>query len=320
MPYNNNYRPGGAARQGGATQQSDNVTSTGINFINESVGKFMNFNYWGRTVSIEIGVCPAGSPLTWDVKKNAQLFRQVFSFTSLADLCEMCDEVYDSVKTSGGFTPVGVRVGSKKDAIVELSNGENLGLQTGIYLVIYKNLDNTNRTNMLEFYQFDNTKFIRSYNHSTGAGKEDINKLGEFKKFRRAVNEAANAFTMAQAHTISELKKGDKMAAFKALAAVSAAMGVDMTPSLLGTKTVGSSSYSQGSGSSQGYQKKAYGQSNYQRSSYNAPRQGGTFERPATPPPAGFQPNITSMADEPVDINLDLKALQEVALSDFTNG
>lgn len=314
---NNGYQRGG--QQQGATAQSDNVSNTGVSFINERAGKFMGFNYWGRMVSLDIGTCPAGVPLTWDVKKNAQTFRQVIPFTSLADLCEMCDEVYTSIKSTGKFTPVGVRLGSKKDGIVELSDGSNIKMPTGIYLVVYKGIDNTNRTNILDFYQFDSTSFIRNYDHATGSGSEDINKLGEFKKFRRAVEQAANAFTMAQAHSISELKKTDKMASFKALAAISAALGVDMSKELLEKKTTGTSSYNRGQAQPNGgYQRKPYSGGN-QKGQYNGPRQQSTFERP--PQQQSYQHAVAAaVVDEPVDIKLDVSNLQNVSLSDFANG
>ena len=339
MPWNNggnnNYQ-GGQKRsygggQGGARPQQpsqDYVSSTGVGFMNEAAGKFMNFNYWGRNVSLEIATCPPGVPFNWEARKNAQVFRQVISFTSLADLAAMCEEVSDSIKANGTFTPVGIRVGSKKDSILEISNGDNIKMPTGIYLVVYKGLDNMNRTNVMEFYPFDNTKFIRGYDHQTGALKEDISKIGEFKKFRKAVDAAVDAFTMAQAHAISELKKNDRMATFKALSAVSAALGVDMSKELLEKKTSGTSSYTrnQNPSSGGGYQRSGGygnrgGNGNYQRGSYNAPRQPqssqGTFE---TPNQQNYQQALAAMQDEPVDINLDVSQLQNVSLNDFAQG
>ena len=330
--YQNNYRKGGTggSRYGAARSTDDYVSSTGMSFANEAVGKFMSFNYWGRNVSLEIATCPPGVPMTWELRKNAQVFRQVISFTSIADLNAICEEVLDSIKANGSFTPVGIRVGSKKDSIVEISNGENIKMPAGIYLVVYKGLDNTNRTNLMEFYPFDNTKFVRGYDHTTGNMREDISKVGEFKKFARAISNAMDAFTMAQAHAISELKKNDKMASFKALAAIGAALGVDMTKDLLEKKTTGSSSYTRNqnptSGGSGGYRSGSYGGNrqgggNYQRGSYNAPRtstQQSTFEQPAAP--TGYQAALANMSDEPVDINLDVSQLQNVSLSDFANG
>ena len=323
MAYGNfNQNNGGTGYQKKNNYQSDNVTTAGVTFINEAAGRFMNFNYWGRNVSLEIAVCPGGK-MDWEARKAAQTFKQVISFTSISDLASICDEVYDSIKTNGGFNSVGIRVGSKKDSILEISNGENLKLPMGIYLVIYKGLDNTNRTNIIEYYPFDNTHYIRGYNHDTGAMKEDISKLGEFRKFRRAVNAAADAFTMAQAHTISELKKGDKMTTFKALSAISAALGVDLSRDLMEKKTSGTSSYSKPQGGSgNNFQRKPYG-GNYQKSTYSASRRQGdapggqTFENPNM---ESYQRALNSFADQPVDINLDMSQLQGVSLSDFSVG
>lgn len=335
MPWQNNQNGGNnggyqkkPAYGGSAPRSSavESVTTTGIGFLNENAGKFMNFNYWGRNVSIEIGTCPAGQPFNWEARKGAQMFKQVISFTSLSDLATMCDEVYESLKSNGTFTSVGIRVGSKRDSILEISNGENLKMPMGIYLVVYKGLDSNNCTTVLEFYPFDGSRFIRGYDHVTGMAKEDFSKMGEFKKFRRAVNAAADAFTMAQAHAIAELKKTDKLTTFKALAAVGAALGVDMTKDLMEKKTTGTTTYTRNQNPpSGGYQKKSsYGGGGFQRGSYNAPRNGG-FQKPQQVTTGTFEPSNTTnyqqalnaMNDEPVDINLDVSQLQNVSLSDF---
>ena len=322
MAYENNY--GGYQRQnqnnGGRYQPKQStqevVSTTGVCFTNPQAGKFMSFNYWGRMVSIEIGAYSPDSQSTWDARKSGQVFRQVISFTALADLEEMCNEVINAIKSNGSFTPVGIRVGSKRDCIIEISNGSNIGQQDGIYLVIYKGLDNTNRTNILEVYPFGNTKYVRNYDHNSGSFTNDISKVGEFKKFKKAVMNAANAFTMAQAHSIAEIKKTDKMATFKALAAITAAMGIDMTKELMEKKTTGQSSYSKGqSGGGKSYSGGGYRQYN----GYQRQNQSGGYNAPRNPSPAvqNVQQQLMDMANEPVDLNIDLANLQNVALSDF---
>ena len=342
MAYGQNN--GGYRKPAQQKSEINNVSSTGVTFYNEEAGKFMNINYCGRNMAIEIGTCPNGVPFTWETRKAAQIFSQVISFNAIADLAYICEEVSDSIKANGTFTPVGFRAGSKKDCVIEISNGENIHMPTGIYLVIYKGLDNGNRTNVIEFYPFDSTKLIRGYDHNSGQLREDICKVGEFKKFRKVVDAATDAFTMAQAHTVCEIKKNDKLSMFKALAAMSASMGVDLTEDLMGKKSSGAATYTRNSDSAPsggGYQRRSYGGNNgggyqrsgggYQRGSYvprgnnggqtpsggqrtfeSAPRQQSTLNQ--------YQQTLNAMADEPVDINIDMNQLQSVSLSDFTNG
>lgn len=330
MAYTNNYNGqkqyGNGNNNGGPrTVQDNNVTSTGIAFTNEQAGKVMNFNYWGRTVTLEIAAVAGNGPITWDARKNAQYMKCAISFTSLSELSDICDEVLDSIKSNGSFSSVGIRVGSKRDSILEISNGENIGMPTGIYLVMYKGLDSSGRTNNMEFYPFDNTRYVRGYNHQTGAMREDISKVGEFKKFRKAVNAATEAFTMAQAHTIAELKKGDKMTTYKALGAIGAALGVDFTKDLFPATTSGNTGYTRNQNN--GTAGSNYNRGGYNRNSgyqpkgnmaggYQAPRQpkSTTFEQP---PANDYQAALNAMANEPVDINLDISQLQGVDLNKF---
>ena len=318
---NNNSRYGGGNNSGTYNRKperasDDVVSSSGVTFTNEDAGKILNMNYWGRNLSLEIASCPAGSPITWEVRRNAQALRQVISFQSIGDFVSVCEEVYDAIKANGSFTTVGVRVGSKQDAMIEISNGENLGMHRGVYLVIYKGLDNTNRTNTLEIYPFSGTRVVRDYDHTTGNYKEDISKLGEFKKFLKVLHSAEDAFTMAHAHASSELKKGDKMAIFQTLAAVSASLGVDVAKDLLNPpKKQSTGGYMRNQNPSGGYQRGGY----QQRGSYNAPRSGSyTSPRPKYDSPApSYQAAMAQLGDEPVDLSLDVAQLQGVDLTNF---
>ena len=327
MAYNNYGNRGSSGGSSSRYSSDDNVSTTGVSFSNDTIGKCLLVNYWGRNVTFEIGSFVAGSHMTWEVRKNMQTLKQVVSFQHVADLAILCDDIADSIKSSGTFTSAGIRCGSKMDSILEISNGENIGMPFGVYLVIYKGLDNSNRTNVLEFYQFEGTKIIRGYDHNTGSYKTDISKMGEFKKFIKTLHAAAEAFTMAQAHTIAEVKKNDKMAAFRALSAMSAALGVDVSKDLLTPKkTSGSSTYTRNqnpSGGPGGYQKSSgYGNRNYQGRSggYNAPRGGNNYSNNSTTfenPNMTYQAALASIGDDPVDLNLDVSQLQGVELSKF---
>ena len=296
--------------------KSNNVNTEGVLIVNDKMGKFLSISYWARCMSLSIGTFQSGMPLRYEDVRNAQLFRHTFTYTTVFEFKELCEEVLDNIKRNGKFESMSIDASAKNDAILEISNGTNINMPLGIYLVIYKGLDNTNRTNILEIYPFGNTKYVRNYDHNSGSFTNDISKVGEFKKFKKAVMNAANAFTMAQAHSIAEIKKTDKMATFKALAAITAAMGIDMTKELMEKKTTGQSSYSKGqSGGGKSYSGGGYRQYNgYQRQG-----QSGGYNAPRNPSPAvqNVQQQLMDMANEPVDLNIDLANLQNVALSDF---
>lgn len=317
MAYNN-YSKSGAAP---SAKFDDNISTNGVAFINNNTSRMLNVNYWGRNMSLEIATVPMGTPMTWEARKSASTLKQVISYHSLSDFVEICEDIIASVKSSGRFISSAIRCGSKGDCMIEISNGENINMPTGIYLVIYKGIDQSNRTNIMEFYQFDGTKVIHEYNHATGSMKEDISKIGEFKKFVKTLKSAEGAFTMAHAHTVAEVKKGDKLAAFKALAAISSSMGVDLTKDLLEKKSSGSSSYTRNQQSGGGYQRKYSG--GYQKggSGYNAPRGGygnrqnsATFENQNNPT---YQAAMAAINNDPIDLNLDMSQLQEVDLDHF---
>lgn len=330
----NNVRDRFAAKN--TTAKKDNsVSTTGIAFFNNDQSKFLNINYWGRTMSLEIGICPKGVPMDWKQRQNAQVLSQYISYNAVADLLMICEEVIDSIKTTGDFTSVGVRVGVREDAIVEISNGSNIRMPKGIYLVIYKDLDDRNCTNKMEYYPFCTSRVYRDYDCTTGSCKEDHIKLGEFKKFKKAVNAAADALTMANAHTVSESKKNEKNAMFMSLSAIGAALGVDMTADLLATRTTGTTSYSKdtGSGNKGGYNRNNYqggpNGGNFRKPGGNYPNNrggyGGNYQRGSYGNNGGankFQQQqklLAEMADSPVDLNLDVSALQSVSTADFAN-
>lgn len=307
----NNYRPrnpqSAAPRNSGprGQQRPQQLTTTGPTLFNEQAGKFLNFNYWGRYASLEIGITSPGAPMTWDNRKAAQSVRQVISFVDLSDLQDICEEILDSIKNTGTFTSCAVRIGARQDCMVEINNGSTLNMSPGIYLVLYKNLDSNNRTNNMEFYPFTSSKVIRGYDHSTGMGKEDISKVGEFKKFYRMVKEATKAFTMAQAHSVAVVGEGEKLATFRALSAITAVLNIDMNAEIRAAKA--------------GYPRQP-GEPDKKppTRSYGSPRS-STFENGNSNGP-GFSPNQQYLAgmDEPVDISLNMDDLANVDISKFS--
>lgn len=318
--YPQGRAPRNSGPRGGGQQRPDQESNIGQTLFNNQIGKFLDFNYWGRYASIEIGAVAPGAGMDWESRKNAQRTRQVIPFDALSDLWDICEEVMESVKNTGTFTSAGVKVGGKQDAMVEINNGSTLNMSPGIYLVIYKNMDSGNRTNNLEVYPFDHSHIIRGYDHSTGMAKDDIAKIGQFKKFYRLIKEATKAFTMAQAHAIQAIQRNDRLSSFLAISAVAAALGVDTGKEI--DRTLKGQDQSRGGQSSGG--RGGYGGGR----NYGAPRsggswannrpQGGTFEQPAQQTnDFQRQQQIMATMDDPVDINLSMDNLTNVDMSQF---
>lgn len=330
MPYNNNNYGGNGGYQGGgrsggygsprnSTPRTSSLppqaSTTGIQLTNTRAGRFLNFNFWGRYGTIAIGAVPPGQAITWDVVKNTQAVQQNLQFGDLSELQDICEEVMESLKNAGTFTSTAIKCTNNKgtECMVEISNGTNLNLGMGLYLVIYKNLDSGNRAGQIEYYPFSETKVIRGYDPNTGAGKEDIIKVGEFKKFYRAVKEATKAFTMAQAHAVSVNQNNDRLSIFKALAAMTGALGIDMTKELDAVAKGTSRSGSSQRGSGGGYGSRG-GYSGQQSNNRYPPK---TFE-PAGAASGGYNPPMTASVDDPVDITLSLDNLTNVDMSQFS--
>ena len=139
--YQQGRAPRNSGPRGGGQQRPDQESNIGQTLFNNQIGKFLDFNYWGRYASIEIGAVAPGAGMDWESRKNAQRTRQVIPFDALSDLWDICEEVMESVKNTGTFTSAGVKVGGKQDAMVEINNGSTLNMSPGIYLVIYKNME-----------------------------------------------------------------------------------------------------------------------------------------------------------------------------------
>ena len=314
MPYDNRYNsnprmgPQGGQRGGGKSKYDDTSTN-GVTIYNEQVGRFLRTRFWNGTLGLDIGVYPPGSPPSYETMRNAQIFGHVFSFAAIFELLEICEDVITSLKETNRFESAAIVAGTKRDCIVEISNGDNISMNPGIYLVIYKNVDMDKRSNTYEIYPFSATSVLRGYDHNTGRANTDIKANGNFKKFVRILSEAANAFTMAQAHAVAEVRKSDKTATFVALSAISAALGIDTKKSVEAVSRSGSNMYNQ---QQQQFQRKSQpGQWNGNRGGgYNrgAPRQSNYEQQ---------QQVLAAVTDEPVDINLDAATLQNMDLSQF---
>ena len=279
-------------------KKTDDVTTNGILLKNEAAGKFLRMGHWNGTMKTDIGTVQPGMHIDAASIQGAQTFGHVFSFAAMADLYEVCLDVMDMIKKGEPFIPMAVVAGQKKDIILEISDGSNINMPTGLYFVLYKNVDQGSRTNTFDMYPFAETYVMRNYNHNTGESVLDVKKLGDFKKFVTVLKESMKAFTNAQAHVIKEASKKNNPLAL--LAAISNALGVDVGKSVSDVtngKFNGKATYSKGNYNN-----------NYQRSS-----QAGQWNNKQLPPAQ------QAISNEPVDINMDAATLQQVDMSQFTN-
>ena len=311
MPYNNNgyannYNGGNKGGNfpkysGNAAprKRADDNTTNGVLLKNESAGKFLRMGYWNGTMKTDIGTIQPGMEINASSIQGAQTFGHVFSFAAMADLYEICVEIEESMKKGEPIVPMAVVAGQKKDTILEISDGSNIGMPTGLYFVLYKGVDAGSRTNTFDIYPFDSTVVLKNYNHSTGESILEPKKLGDFKKFKTVLKESMKAFTNAQAHVVKEVNKKNNPLA--ALAAIGNALGVDINKSVMEATSGRSNS-----------------KPNYNRNNYN---NGNGFQR-STQSGQWDNKQFTAqqaITNEAVDINMDSATLQQVDMSQFTN-
>ena len=302
------------------TANRDFVNTNGVSFRNPKMNKYMNVAYWETCLTMEIGVMPPEAMTDFRAVQPPTV-RQVISFSDIANLLGICEDIEESIKKTGQFSPAGVRAGSDANNIIEISNGSNINQADGIYLVIYKNLDQGNRTNDIDFYPFQSRKVIRGYDHLSGAMQEDYSKSREFKDFVLVIREAAKAFTNAQAHAIKKAQKSDTLSHLKLLGAIAGKQGVD--PAALGVRIMeaNTSGGSENSRPQYGGQRRQYGGNggggswqNRGNSGYGQNRQFG-----------GGQPRFTSgnnngnggrstpfEGGDGVEVNLDANQLSQI--------
>lgn len=320
--YRRSYGQGDNQSQNGSRSKTEaNCSTSGVILPNDKVGKFLRTSFWNGTLGLEIGTYAPGTTLNHETVRNAQVFGHVFSFSTIFELKEICDDVMDALHHTNTFESTATEAGQKKDIILEISNGSNINMTPGIYLVIYKNVDSGKRSNSYEIYPFGATRVLRGYDHSSGTAKEDIKANGNFKKFIKILDEAANAFTMAQAHAVANVRKSEKMATFTALSAIAAGMGVDVTKSVNDSTRVSSQpNYSRKSDTQQKpeqyrrqYQPNGQWNGNNNRSypGNNSQNRYGQNNYQQT------RETMAAISDEPVDINLDAATLQNVNINDF---
>ena len=317
---NNNYNGGNGkynSNRGGGKKGNNNnpaqLSTSSIFLNNQEKGKFLQIKFWSRTMGIEVGAYQPNSQLTPEVMNNVQRFGHVFAFQTLCELVDVCEDILDSMKSTGTFETSAILAGQKRDCIIEVSNGDNLGLPTGIYLVIYKNVDPGRRSTSFEFYPFTSTVVMKGYNRNTGEAVDKVKPVGDFKKFLTCIRESMKALTLAQAHAVNELAHADKSKTRAIIFQIARNMGID--PS-----NFNDGSAYQKSGNKGGYQQN--GNNGYQRKSlpgqynpggpYNNTQQSnyqpGSY--PARQP--SYQEKIDAViTNEPTEVVMDASVLRQ---------
>ena len=336
MPYNN-FNNGGYPTNNNAKKPSSNkrsavgYTTNSLFIDNAQAGKFLQIKFWNKTMGIDIGIYDNNLPLTQEVIQNANRFGHVFGFHTLFDLYEICLSVQQSLKESGTFQPMAILAGQNKNAIIEISNGSNIDQVEGIYLVIYKNLDDGKRSQTYDFFPFGHSDIMKSYNHNTGEFMNGNINYGDFKKLILCLKESSKAFTLAQAHVLQEINHAKQTTMVDGLIAIANSLGIDLnkstTASNSGYRTNGKSSYNRsGSGNGgNGYQNRGNAsgyRSTFQRSSQ--PGQWGNNGYPNngnqnTPYPTNDtrRNNAAPAYQEPTNVSIESTQLQQVSMSDF---
>ena len=277
MAYNTQYTK--PAYSADIDKKSQDTNTSGVRFMNYDKMKYLAINYWKKACTIDIGIIPAGmsrgSGASWNWKDTPPAnIHLSLTFNTLTTLESNCDEVWEALKKTGTFSNIGAICGLDLNNMVEINNGSTLGMETGIYLVLYKNIDqNTGKPGNMEVYPFATREVIRNYDYRTGQKMSDTNALQEFKDFRRIIHEACSALTMAYAHTVSESINPAKTSIAAALGSISKKLGVDGTSSSasIGTNQQGSTyNKSQYKGQYQGNKKQYQGTgTNYRKNNYS---------------------------------------------------
>lgn len=318
--YNN--RTNFNSRAGNTQQESTNTN--GIMLKNHKFHKFLACSYWNRTAVIEIGSIPEGADNDFTVLRNVQTIKQVMTFNTLTTLDEILEEAIHSIKTTGQLSPAGAPAGSTFTNLVEITDGSNLdpglNLPKGVYLVIYKDWDNTRATQKFDVYPFSTRTILRGYDHNTGRCTEDIDKLRDLKDFYLFIHETCKAMTNAQAHAIMEVSRKERHNSLKAMNMIANALGIDIgAPVPMKANSPKSSNSGKG-----GYQNRSYGKGNYgnnnnsgagsYKNGYTGYRGGSTGGFPNR---GNQQADTTFSNDEGTNLELNLGSVHDIPIDQF---
>lgn len=319
-PYNGNGNGNQPPWRGGSKFEQRDVSTAGITLSNPKMGKFLQLRLWKRVLGLSIGTFAPNTVLDADQARNAQVLSHYISYTDIVDLLEICERVKESLQKGESFSPMAVRVGKKQDAMLEITNGSNINMPEGLYLVIYK-LDEMGRSNTYDLYPFASSTIMKDYNHTSGDYTEETVALADFKKFMIALREAGNAFTMSQAHATADLGKFTTVN--EGMIKIVQALGLKMEPSQnIARKQQynnnGGGGYNRNGGGRGNYGGNRYNNNGGQQRQFTRQSQGGQWNRNGQYGQQAQQNAPQNISSEPVEMPMSADTLQTVGMDAFS--
>lgn len=211
-----------------ADKAKDKNNTYGPTFTNEDAMKRMAVNYWNKNMTIEINDGNKDKDGIFKATSNTGV-KLIITSTTASALLAAGEEIYDLIKEGKEFTSIGVPCGIQTSNLIEFSNGKNIGLPEGLYLVIYKDIQDDRIAKGFTAYPFTNKVFVRDYNYKNGQAKTEATKILEFKDFLTILKEYSKSMSMAMAHAVKEGSKYEKMSNIKTLSVIAAKLGIDLT-------------------------------------------------------------------------------------------
>ena len=206
----------------------------GPSYYNEETMEKLTVNYWDGSMAVIVSalVRDANGRLQEDENNTLRLTVKPYTIATFASECE---DIRHEVKANGGhFASAGIPCGNASSNMIEISNGANIGRDPGIYLVLYKDIDEKRTPGSMMVYTFAARTVVKNYNHKTGAGDVVKLKSQEFKDFSRTMEDFVSGMNMANAHAYKEATKYERAASSRTMAIVAASLGVDLGASYSG--------------------------------------------------------------------------------------
>lgn len=211
----------------------------GPNYYNYDTHEKLSILYWDSSIGFVISKFTENSSggIVEDTNNSTRITVKGHTASALASVAE---EALNAMKHGdiSSFESTGIPCGSQFNNMVEISNGSNIGRDTGLYLVLYKDISEERKTSNRAVYTFSSKVAVKGYNSETGEGRSIAMKSQEFKDFKRTITDFSGSMNLAFAHSVKEATKFEKMATAKVLSLICANMGIDLM----------SNNYSSGSG------------------------------------------------------------------------
>lgn len=203
------------------------INTFGPSFYNEKAGLRLSTSHWKSNLSLSIEkITKEASGNLVPVKGSGDKIS--ISGGTISALEAILEDALESIKATGTFESDGVECGVKSNNLVAISNGSEIDQAPGMYLVIYKDLDDNRIAGNVTIFPFNQRITVRGYNPKTGAGKAYARPTQELKEFKRILSESAKAATKAIAHQVRDAQKSDFNNIFKSMNLLLQSAGISM--------------------------------------------------------------------------------------------